>query len=332
MAMRSSTGRFVGILPDGERVTGAQVILVKYGLVLAMDMWCIHNFRTARRNGQVIVHDLDDWEPMLDKPGGTGIMQRAGWTAVHSAAGALFVATPYLAERFGKVITKTPVVLIPTALDLTAWDGVEPEIVSDGPVLGWTGVPGLRRQDLALFRGWLGPFMEEHDLTLIHAGRQHYPWAHWNLDVAPAAGIDPERVAVRDMVPAADFPSSGNLDGVDVGVVPMADTNVSRGRAPGKAFDFVARGIPFVFSPSDNYKALGVGRMAGTSLADQPPSAWLEELERLLDPAERVTAVKEDAEALRSWDIRDRWTDWESALTKVVERRHRDSRHSLGSY
>ena len=60
-------------------------------------------------------------------------------------------------------------------------------------------------------------------------------------------------VEVRDAVPATEFPTSGLLNGVDIGLAPMADTAVSRSRTPNKVMDYVHRGIPYVGSPSDAY-------------------------------------------------------------------------------
>jgi hypothetical protein len=79
--------------------------------------------------------------------------------------------------------------------------------------------------------------------------------------------------------------------------------------------EFSARGIPFVASPSDEYRALGAGRLAGTSLVEQPSSTWQAELERLLDPIERLMAVS-PTDAM--WDIGRHGTDWESTLLQAV--------------
>ena len=312
LAFDPPTGRIAGVLPSGERITGADVLLIKNGTTAALTLtW---HAKTARRNGQVIVHDFCDWPVILAHP---HPLVAVGFKTIHRLCDAIFVNTEYLERRLGEMLGR-PTVVIPSALDLTAWDGVEPEDVSDGPVLGWHGVPFLRRDDLRMLRGWLGQLMEAHHLRLIHAGRTVFDNPRWNVDFAAVAGIDPERVEVRDAVPAVEFPTSGLLNGVDIGLAPMADTAVSKSRTPNKVMDYVHRGIPYVASPSDSYKALKTGTLAGSSLADQPPSAWQAELERLLDPQERVNQAKANSAAL-DWDIRDRWTDWESALLELVD-------------
>jgi hypothetical protein len=310
----TETGRLAGILTNGERITGADVVLIKAGMTAALTL--VWNAQTARRNGQVIVHDLCDWPVIIDH---RHPLVRVGWIGVHKLCDAIFVNTEYLSRQLGEMLGR-PSYFIPSALDLTAWDGVEPEDVRDGPILGWHGVPFFRQPDLALFRGWLRPFMERHDLRLIHAGRTVFDNPQWNIDFASVAGIDPERVEVRDGVPAAKFPTSGLLNGVDIGLAPMADTAISKSRTPNKVFDYVHRGIPYVASPSEPYKALRTGRLAGSSLADQSPAAWQAELERLLDPEERVALARANAEVI-DWDIRERAGDWESALQELVDRK-----------
>jgi len=310
-------GRLAGILMNGERVTGADVVLIKFGLTATLTLMnAAGGVMTARRNGQVIVHDFCDWPVIIHH---RHPLVRVGWIRLHKLCDAIFVNTEFLAQQLGEMLGR-PTYLIPSALDLTAWDGVELEDVSDGPILGWHGVPFFRQPDLALFRGWLAAFMETHDLRLIHAGRTVFGNPALNVDFATVAGIDPQRVEARDGVPGAKFPGSGLLNGVDIGLAPMADSALSKSRTPNKVWDYVHRGIPYVASPSEPYKLLKTGRLAGTSLADQSPAAWRAELERLLDPDERVVLAAANTAAI-DWDIRDRIGDWESALSELVERR-----------
>jgi hypothetical protein len=96
-------------------------------------------------------------------------------------------------------------------------------------------------------------------------------------------------------------------------------------RTPNKVIDYVMRGIPYVASASEPYKALRTGRLAGTSLADQTPAAWQAELERLLDPAERVALAEANTAAI-DWDIEDHIGEWESVLHELVDVRRSSAR------
>jgi hypothetical protein len=263
----------------------------------------------ARRNGQVIVHDFDDWGGTR-LVGSAAAMQLPAWRTIH-AGDLLITSNPYIAKQV--VPLGVPTVVLPICIDATAWESVPPEDVTDGPVLGWTGMISARMADVGIFRGWLGPFMERHDLRIIHAGfvkGMDKPGAF-----ARAAGIDPDRVVTRLAVHATAYPTSGLMNDIDIGLVPMSDTGFSLGKSALKGMEFSARGIPFVASPSDEYRALGAGRLAGTSLVEQPSSTWQAELERLLDPIERLMAVS-PTDAM--WDIGRHGTDWESTLLQAV--------------
>jgi hypothetical protein len=194
--------------------------------------------------------------------------------------------------------------VVRNAIDLAAWGPAED--VTDGPVLGWTGWVPRRRMDLAVLRGWLGPFLEAHDLRIVHAGHDGQG------SFAELTGVDPQRVETRPVHWFGNEWSSWRpLAGVDIGIVPLGDSALARGRSCLKGMEFAACGIPFVASPHDEYRWLGAGLMAGTALDDQPPSAWIAALEQLLDPAERVRVASEQSERLKAEDIAVRGRDWE---------------------
>ena len=310
IAFDESARRFVGVLPGGEPVTDVDVILIKHGLTAADQL--VGRGALARRFGQVVAHDFDDWtDDPRNLSGGSAAMGKAAWRSLHSG-GLIIASTPYIAEQVGPL--ETPTVVLPTCIDTAAWAPIPAEDVTDGPVLGWSGMISSRRPDLGILRGWLGPFMDEHDLRIIHAG--FIEGLDKSGDFARAADIDPDRVMTRTFVPPTACPTSGLMDGVDIGLVPMADRMVSKAKTALKGMEYSARGIPFVASPIDAYRSLDAGRLAGTSLADQSPSAWQAELERLLDPTERLMAV---APTNAMWDIRRHGADWESALMEVAK-------------
>ena len=166
-------------------------------------------------------------------------MGKAAWRSLHSG-GLIIASTPYIAEQVGPL--ETPTVVLPTCIDTAAWAPIPAEDVTDGPVLGWSGTISSRRPDLGILRGWLGPFMDEHDLRIIHAG--FIEGLDKSGDFARAADIDPDRVMTRTFVPPTACPTSGLMDGVDIGLVPMADRMVSKAKTALKGMEYSARGIP----------------------------------------------------------------------------------------
>jgi hypothetical protein len=129
--------------------------------------------------------------------------------------------------------------------------------------------------------------------------------------------VDPERVEIRDGVSGTAFPRSGLLDGVDIGLALWPIPRSASVELPNKVIDYVMWGIPYVASASEPYQALRTGRLVGSSLADQSPAAWQAELERLLDPEERVAVAKANTAAI-DWDIKDHVGEWESVLSELV--------------
>jgi hypothetical protein len=61
--------------------------------------------------------------------------------------------------------------------------------------------------------------------------------------------------------------------------------------------------------------------MAGTSLADQPASAWLAALEQFLDPEARGRIAREAQAVLPPNGIAMQWPRWEPALQELVDRK-----------
>jgi hypothetical protein len=197
-----AAGRFVGVLPDGSVVEDVDVVLQKWSA--HYDARYIRCDQLARRNGQVIVEDCDDW-PYDEMP------NRHDYFKVLRRPDALFASTPYIARRLSKLKSMPPITVLPTCMDSRAWASVPVEDVSDGPVLGFAGTAAFRPRDVHLLRGWLGPFMEKHDLKLIHAG-------HGELDedpVVPAHETFREtvvRVAMQTVLPRMSFAARAGID------------------------------------------------------------------------------------------------------------------------
>ena len=222
---------------------------------------------------------------------------------LYRSASHVIASTTYIAERIEQL--GQSVTTISTCYDGAAWEDEPKEIVTDGPVLGWTGFVKVRRHDLAVLKPWLGSFIKQHDLRVIHAG--WCPGIERETAFAEATGIDPERVSVQKAVTPDRYPASGLMNGTDIGLVPLGTRAASRAKSALKGLEFGCRGIPFVASPGGEYRKFPHATVVGESLEGQTPKAWEEALERLLDPSERASAVFGPPAEL---DIRNRWVDW----------------------
>ena len=197
-------------------------------------------------------------------------MGKAAWRSLHSG-GLIIASTPYIAEQVGPLETHGRFAYLHRHRRM----GTDPgQDVTDGPVRGWSdGGSRSRRPDLGILRGWLGPFMDEHDLRIIHAGFVE-GLESWRL--CPCRQHPPRSGNDRTFVPPTACPTSGLMDGVGIGLEPTPAWSARR-RPHSRAWSI--RRAAFRSWPARYaYRSLD-GRLAGTSLADQSPSAWQAELE-----------------------------------------------------
>jgi hypothetical protein len=274
----------------------------------------------ARHAGQKVVVDIDDW--LWDLQASNPASGADGWSewlaglrVALCASDVVTVSTPFLAERIGVWPGNHETVVLPNAIDLDRWGG--PEDVTDGPVVGYVGSLSGHAEDLGVLRGWLGPFVERHDLRVIHVG------AHPTHPVfAELTGVDPARVAVRDGRAWAEFAASAPMAGMDIGLVPLEARDYNRAKSALKGMEYAACGVPFVASPSPDYIRFECGVLAGSSLEAQTPAEWEAALEPLLDAGERARIARRQTERVASEDIAVRGGEWERLYVRIGGRGH----------
>ncbi len=311
----SGPGPVLGALPGNVLVADLDLLVVQPGV--GSDWTPV--FATARAAGQKVVVDLDDW--WWDLQASTRGFVDDGVTAWRDRlramlcnADAVTVATPFLAERIGAWADAPPITLVRNALDLERWG--PPENVEDGPVLGYAGSLSGHAEDVALLRPWLGAFVERHDLRVIHVGgHPSHP------SFAETAGVDPARVTVRPGRAWADYAASGPMAQMDIGLVPLEDRPYNRAKSALKGMEYGACGVPWLASPSPEYRWLGCGGLAGSTLADQSPSDWVAALEALLDPSARAELAAAQLKRIGSEAIDVRAPDWERCYLEVCRPR-----------
>ena len=147
-------------------------------MILDVDNWVIEEIPTKLSVAKTVLHKL------------------------YRSASHVIASTTYIAERIEQL--GQSVTTISTCYDGAAWEDEPKEIVTDGPVLGWTGFVKVRRHDLAVLKPWLGSFIKQHDLRVIHAG--WCPGIERETAFAEATGIDPERVSVQKAVTPDRYP------------------------------------------------------------------------------------------------------------------------------
>jgi glycosyltransferase involved in cell wall biosynthesis len=311
MVMVSSQGA-VGVLDDNSVVRGLDVVVVQPG---PGTEW--QGVSAACRKGrQALVVDLDDW--WWDTPSSNGVWQNEGFgpwrrklERLVLEADLVTASTPFIAGQVGGWAGAPPVRVLRNALDLSRWGPRED--VGDGPVVGYAGSLYGHLEDVHLLRGWLGEFVSRHGLRVVHYG------AHPSLpDFAANTGLDAACVDARPGQPWSAYAASRPMAGMDIGLVPLVDRPFNLAKSALKGMEYAACGVPFVASPTPEYQWLGCGRMAGASLAEQGPEAWVQALEGLLDPAVRRRLADAQYARAQREDISVRVCEWEDAYVSAV--------------
>jgi glycosyltransferase involved in cell wall biosynthesis len=189
----------------------------------------------------------------LKFPGKTGTICRL---AAHVIAGNSYLAS--YSSRFNQHVT-----VVPTTIDTVKYVLEQPKVISDPPVIGWTGsyttVHHLNTVRRALMR-----LAEKERFRVRVIGTDSYQ----------IAGVEVEVMPWRPETETAD------LRAIDIGIMPLPDDEWARGKCGCKALQYMALGIPTICSPVGvNTKIIQDdenGLLATTE--DQ----WIEKLTRLL--------------------------------------------------
>lgn len=198
------------------------------------------------------------------------------------------VANPYISRYCEQYASN--VNYLPTVLDLEKYSAARQP---NGPfTIGWIGTP-VSARNLSLVVQPLRQFLEHHEarVLLIGAGQQRH-----------LEGL------ATTILPWEEGSEIECLSQMHIGIMPLADEPMERGKSGLKLLQYLACGRPVIASP------VGVNKTIVTSdvgfLADSP-GQWLESLERLYaDPTlrerlggngKRMVAEQYD---LRSWSTR----------------------------
>lgn len=272
---------------------------------------------TARRNGQVVVQDVDDHFWALDpanrayvatSPQTNPVENRDHYLAALKSASAITVSTPYLASCLKGLGVRTPTFVLPNRVDVAAFAQERPE--RDRPVVGWVGATPWRSKDLETLRGVLGPFLDRHDLRAYHGGAIE----GMTTDFAEKAGVNPSRLDVAPMAPIEEYPRLFAY--LDVGLVPLRDVIFNRAKSWIKGLEYAAAGVPFVAQDLPEYARLHGG--SGLGLLARRPRDWISHLTRLLDPEVRAEAAAQGLEAVQAYDIDRGVSEWRDLYLELL--------------
>lgn len=265
-------------------------------------------FQLMQANGSRIVVDVDDAHFALHEenvahhstnPHANPESNRMYYESGIRQADTVTVATDFLLEHYEQRCRD--VRLIRNALDADRFQPVEH---TDTPTIGWVGATYWRSGDLDVLKMWLPGFVKDHGTTVVHAG--HIPGDGRHFGVR--AGVP--KVQTYPMQPVETYPSM--LQPIQIGLVPLNLVPFSEAKSYLKGLEYAASGIPFIASPTHEYRLLakeGIGRIAST------PDEWRDHATELLDPnIRRAEAEKQLALVRTKYDISTKGEAWSTAI------------------
>jgi glycosyltransferase involved in cell wall biosynthesis len=220
--------------------------------------------------------DIDDatWLSQPRRPGeppAASASRRRAFAATCRHARLTLAGNRFLAEHAQAAGAR--VALVPTAVDVRACPPAELERRS-GAVAVWIGLPG-NLQYLEPLRPAFASVARDHPDFRLRVVSSAFPdWSDVPLERVPwAPGIE----------------NTAALTGADIGLMPLADDDFTRGKCAFKLLQYMAATLPCIASPvGANRDVVEHGR---TGLLADAPDAWRDALAQLLADRTRREAM-----------------------------------------
>lgn len=211
------------------------------------------------------------------------------------------VSTPALAARYGGYVVRN---CIP------AWYLDHQADPHDGVMVGWSGTVANHADDLDVTRGAIARALGDATFYVVGDGRF----------VADSLGLA-RNVKASGWAPLDEYPKM--LAQLDVGIVPLVDTAFNDAKSYLKGMEMAALGVPFIASPSPEYRLL---HDLGAGVLAAKPKHWAAHVKALVASEQmRVDLAGAGKETVASMTIEANawrwWEAWESCMTAQGTRR-----------
>lgn len=285
----------------------------------------------VRKFGVPVIIELDDDMHSIhaDSPGRTlnnpRINPMQNWNHLSAClrrCDHVTVSTQALAQRYG---ADGRVSVLRNAVDD---DWLDIPHVDHAKIVGWTGSAKWHRGDPQVTGGALSQLPDGWKFTAIGAAQDRE-------QTAKAFGIPdaPHRFVATPFFDRSLLPYV--LTGLDVGIVPLANTAFNRAKSWLKGIEYAALGIPFVASNLPEYEALT--KTLDLLLANNRHRNWTTGLKTLIEDQEiresygrfnRAAVRQHHTVSKNAW----RWAEtWQHVYDKGVSNGHREVRAAKGA-
>lgn len=250
---------------------------------LSIPIFALPELAAAKRNG-ILIFDFDD-AVFLDGSGSPHGLRTRAFNQICSASSHVVAGNTWLA---GKVPDETQVTVVPTCIDTSAY------------------MPNHQENARKILRiGWIGTSSNLHNLeVLIDPLRQLRDKGYLFefllcSDVQDINLIKALKATFQKWSPAQELPF---LQSLDIGLMPLADTDWSKGKCSFKMIQYMAVGCPVVASAVGMNKDVLSGDVGGMLVAD---GDWFSPLAKLLASQElrKRCAKAARARAVSTYDV-----------------------------
>ena len=301
----ATVNNWIGVRPQrGTEVIAPPVVFMQR----FMESRATRLVEQAVATGQFVVNDVDDWfwglhpENQAYKashPDLNPISNIDHYRNTLAASSLVTVSTPFLAEQISEWGVSTRIV----ENRVSAWRFSMRRHLPGKPIVGWAGSTGHRSGDLAILKR---PFKSLKSHVRFH----HTGHIESNPLFADEVGLSRSDVSLMQMLPPLDYPNGLVFD---IGVIPLTDNSFNEAKSFCKGLEYAAAGIPFVASPSREYRRLyeqhGVGRLAAT------PTEWVDHIKELMDPEVRSAEAERQRAIVESdFNVKGMAREWDSIV------------------
>lgn len=220
------------------------------------------------------------------------------------------VSTPVLARRYG---AHGRVEVIRNGLPNVAFrKDMKPGFQGGRIRIGWSGSLDSHPNDLQVMGDAVARVIQENDDVDLHIVGNHEP-------IAGLLGVPQDRATGTGWVPIDQYHQA--LQGIDIMVVPLADTLFNRAKSALKAQEGVAAGALVVASGTpENQRLMRAHALYGAIQPGAGSATWKKKLDGAID-ARREGYVTADPYTVRHLAYEGRGMEWARAWQTAVDTR-----------